>query len=247
MFTTRHAISLDFRSPRQPQVNEPSSTLPVRRHSADGSTLEPGGQRKQKSRMVSFRLDEDDFIGLEALSRQTSCSRAEVLRRCQPPQAELRASRSRACGESSRRAIGRAPVIVRHQRRSTSGKGFRQLARYIRGRSTDPRAIWFLGAHGVELACRLLEGVQAQNTRAGKDRTHHLVISLHPKDRSLDRKELRYVVEHLVDVLGFSEQQYIAARHSDKDHEHVRVAINKIHPESFRYDMKTGEVVLLAD
>jgi len=41
-----------------------------------------GGARKQKSRMVSFRIDEDDFIRLETLSRQTSCSRAEVLRRC---------------------------------------------------------------------------------------------------------------------------------------------------------------------
>jgi hypothetical protein len=89
-------------------------------------------------------------------------------------------------------------------------------------------------ANDVELACRLVEAVQAQNTRAGKDRTYHLVISLHPEDRSLDRKELRHVVEHLVDVLGFSEHQYIAARHSDKDHEHIHVAINKIHPGSFR-------------
>ena len=133
-------------------------------------------------------------------------------------------------------------MIVRHQRPSTSGKGFRQLARYIRGRSADPRATWFLGAnlpgvstaHNVELACRLVEAVQAQNTRAGKDRTYHLVISLHPEDRSLDRNELRHVVENLVDVLGFSEHQYIAARHNDKHHEHVHVAINKIHPESFR-------------
>ena len=133
-------------------------------------------------------------------------------------------------------------MIVRHQRPSTSGHGFRQLARYIRGRSTDPRATWFLGAnlpgvstaHDVELACRLVEAVQAQNTRAGKDRTYHLVISLHPQDRSLDRKELQHVVESLVHTLGFSEHQYIAARHNDKDHEHLHVAINKIHPESFR-------------
>jgi hypothetical protein len=133
-------------------------------------------------------------------------------------------------------------MIVRHQRPSTSGKGFRQLARYIRGRSADPRATWFLAANlpgvttanDVELACRLVEAVQAQNTRAGKDRTYHLVVSLHAEDRSLDRKELRHVVENLVDVLGFSEHQYIAARHSDKDHEHIHVAINKIHPESFR-------------
>jgi hypothetical protein len=89
-------------------------------------------------------------------------------------------------------------------------------------------------AKDVELACRLVEAVQAQNTRAGKDRTYHLVVSLHPEDRSLDRNELRHVVDRLVDTLGFSEHQYIAVRHSDKDHEHVHVAINKIHPESSR-------------
>ena len=33
---------------------------------------------------------------------------------------------------------------------------------------------------------------------------------------------------------GFPRHQYIAARHNDKDHEHVHVAINKIHPETFR-------------
>ena len=133
-------------------------------------------------------------------------------------------------------------MIVRHQRSSRSGKGFRQLAHYIRGRSTDPRATWFLAgnlpgvttAKDVELACRLVEAVQAQNTRAGKDRTYHLVISLHPEDRSLVRKELQLVVDRLVDTLGFSEHQYIAVRHSDKDHEHIHVAINKIHPETFR-------------
>ena len=32
--------------------------------------------------MVSFRVDEDDFVRLDALARKTSCSRAEVLRRC---------------------------------------------------------------------------------------------------------------------------------------------------------------------
>ena len=38
--------------------------------------------RKPKSRMISFRVDEDDFIRLDTLAHQTSCSRAEVLRRC---------------------------------------------------------------------------------------------------------------------------------------------------------------------
>ena len=133
-------------------------------------------------------------------------------------------------------------MIIRHQRASSSDKGFRQLTRYIRGRSAQPRTTWFLAANlpgvtttdDLELACRLVEAVHAQNTRAGNDRTYHLVISLHPEDRSLDMKELRHVVENLVDTLGFSEHQYIAARHNDKDHEHVHVAINKIHLETFR-------------
>jgi hypothetical protein len=75
-------MSSDFTSPRQRQVNERISTLPAQHHSLRRSALEPGGQRKQKSRMVSFRVDEDDFVRLDALARQTSCSRAEVLRRC---------------------------------------------------------------------------------------------------------------------------------------------------------------------
>ena len=133
-------------------------------------------------------------------------------------------------------------MIIRHQRASASNRGFRQLARYIRGRTDKPRATWFLavnlpgvtGTRDLEIACCLVEAVNAQNTRAGNNRTYHVVISLHPEDRSLNGNELRRVVENLVETLGFSGHQYIAARHNDKDHEHVHVAMNKIHPETFR-------------
>jgi hypothetical protein len=139
-------------------------------------------------------------------------------------------------------------VIVRHQRESVSNKGFRHLARYIQGRSAEPRATWFhavnlpgvSGKDDFELACKLVDAVQAQNTGAGTKRTYHLVISLHPDDRRLERKELRHVVDRLVDTLGFSEHQYIAVRHSDTDHEHIHVAINKIHPETFRIHRPRG-------
>ena len=133
-------------------------------------------------------------------------------------------------------------MIVRHQRASASNKGFRQLARYVQGRSDTPRATWFLAANlpsvngprDLELACLLVEAVHTQNTRAGNNRTYHLVISVHPEDQSLIGNELRPAVENLVETLGFSRHQYIAARHNDKDHEHVHVAIHKIHPETFR-------------
>ena len=38
--------------------------------------------KKRKTRIVSLRIDEDDFARLEALAKYTSCSRGEVLRRC---------------------------------------------------------------------------------------------------------------------------------------------------------------------
>ena len=38
--------------------------------------------KKRKTRIVSLRIDEDDFARLEALAKQTSRSRGEVLRRC---------------------------------------------------------------------------------------------------------------------------------------------------------------------
>jgi predicted transcriptional regulator len=38
--------------------------------------------KKPKFRIVSFRMDEDDFARLDLLARQTSSSRGEVLRRC---------------------------------------------------------------------------------------------------------------------------------------------------------------------
>jgi hypothetical protein len=42
----------------------------------------PVEARKPKSRIVSFRVDEDDFARLDALAKQASCSLGEVLRRC---------------------------------------------------------------------------------------------------------------------------------------------------------------------
>ena len=44
--------------------------------------MKRNGARKRKSHMVSFRVDEDYLARLDALARQTSYSRAEVLRRC---------------------------------------------------------------------------------------------------------------------------------------------------------------------
>ena len=59
--------------------------------------------RKPKSRMISFRVDEDYLSRLDALAQQTSNSRAEVLRRSGDTPPPL-PSRRRAFGRNTSRA-----------------------------------------------------------------------------------------------------------------------------------------------
>jgi hypothetical protein len=84
--------------------------------------------------MVSFRVDEDDFVRLDALAHQTSCSRAEVLRRC------LRSVRLKSTTD----AQALTEVSRVHADLNRIG-GLLKLA--IRGRSAEPRATWFLAAN----------------------------------------------------------------------------------------------------
>ena len=86
----------------------------------------------------------------------------------------------------------------------------------------------------AELAVQVMELLQEGNVRAKGDRTYHLVISFHPEDRRLTPVELDDVVRRAVAAAGLQEHQYIAVRHSEQEHEHLHVAVNKIHPETLK-------------
>jgi hypothetical protein len=86
----------------------------------------------------------------------------------------------------------------------------------------------------VETAIKVVEAYQRRNTRAKRDKTYHLVISLHPDDRSLSERELELVVRRAVEAVGLHEHHYIAVRHSDQEHEHLHVAVSKIHPRRLK-------------
>jgi hypothetical protein len=117
---------------------------------------------------------------------------------------------------------------------------FRGLVTYmLKGKGTE-RCTWY-GAGNLEgidrpedanVAINVVEAFQRANTRVKGDRTYHLIISLHPDDRSLSERELDEVVRRAVDAAGLGEHQYIAVRHSDQEHEHVHVAVNQIHPKT---------------
>ena len=119
---------------------------------------------------------------------------------------------------------------------------FRGLVQYmLRGKGTE-RCTWFMAGNlegldrreDAETAIKVVEAYQRRNTRAKRDKTYHLVISLHPDDRSLSERELERVVRRAVQAAGLDEHQYIAVRHSDQEHEHLHVAVSKIHPKTLK-------------
>ena len=111
----------------------------------------------------------------------------------------------------------------------------------LRGKGEE-RCTWYMagnlgGLHrreDAELAVEVMELLQEGNVRAKGERTYHLVISFHPEDRRLTTVELEDVVRRAVRAAGLEEHQYIAVRHSEQEHEHIHVAVNKIHPETLK-------------
>ena len=74
---------------------------------------------------------------------------------------------------------------------------------------------------------------QAQNQRSKSDKTYHLVVSL-PHWEHLSREQAEDIEDTICTGLGFAEHQRVSAVHQDTDHFHLHIAINKIHPTTFR-------------
>ncbi len=78
-----------------------------------------------------------------------------------------------------------------------------------------------------------IEATQAKNTRAKCDQTYHVVISFAPGEEP-SSKVLQAIEQRVVASIGLSEHQRISVVHHDTDSLHVHLAINKIHPKSYR-------------
>jgi len=111
----------------------------------------------------------------------------------------------------------------------------------LRGKGGE-RCTWYMAGNlpgldrrdDAELAINVMELLQEGNQRAKANKTYHVVISFHPRDRRLEPAELEEVVRRTVEAAGLGGHQYIAVRHSEQEHEHIHVAVNKIHPETLR-------------
>ena len=78
-----------------------------------------------------------------------------------------------------------------------------------------------------------VRAVQARNTRAKGEKTYHLVVAFPPGEQPT-AAQLRDVEDTLCATIGLADHQRISALHTDRDHLHLHVAINTVHPRTFR-------------
>ncbi|OKP00830.1 TraI/MobA(P) family conjugative relaxase [Xenorhabdus eapokensis] len=129
-------------------------------------------------------------------------------------------------------------------------KSWRRTADYIldtkttttRGERIGSYRVTNCGTDDPAAATVLIEATQAANTRSKSDKTYHLVFSFPPGERpSLD--VLHAIEDELCTSIGYGDHHRISAVHTDTDHLHVHVAINKVHPTGLQniepyYDKK---------
>lgn len=81
-------------------------------------------------------------------------------------------------------------------------------------------------------AAQEMRAVASINARV-KDPVYHFLVSLQRGER-LPNSTMFEIARETIKALGFEAHQYAAAIHHDTDNLHVHVAVNRVHPETYR-------------
>ena len=82
-------------------------------------------------------------------------------------------------------------------------------------------------------AVKEILATQARNTRSRSDKNYHLVVSF-PEGEKPTRVQMEDIEDTICAAIGFGEHQRVSAVHQNTDNWHLHVAINKVHPQTFR-------------
>ena len=130
-------------------------------------------------------------------------------------------------------------MISTHIQCKPKNDNYRKLANYIADANHEGEkslAHWCAGTWAgddeYQLSILEVEDTQDLNTRSGKEKTYHLMISFRPED------EAKLTLEDFCDIeidfakaLGFEEHQRHCGIHKNTDNLHMHIAYNMIHPE----------------
>jgi len=129
-------------------------------------------------------------------------------------------------------------IAKRVERAGARDSSFENLAWYILDKSNNGKKVahsWTRNCLGTDndMATKEIVATQAMNQRTKNDKTYHLVISFQEGEcPSLD--DLKAIEEHVCEKIGYQDHQRLVAVHNDTDNLHFHVAINKVHPETYR-------------
>lgn len=120
---------------------------------------------------------------------------------------------------------------------SSSGRSFRALATYLAAGQTGEerdRVAWSAGRNlptdDPEVAATFMRATAAQSDRVEKP-VYHIALSFDPNDR-VDRATMERVADRVLDRLGLAEHQAVIVAHRDREHAHVHILVNRVHPET---------------
>lgn len=116
--------------------------------------------------------------------------------------------------------------------------GWPALADYITDARSDGARVDYvrltnLDSDEIGPAVKEMAVTQALNVRSKADKNYHLIVSFPPGERPT-RAQLDAIEDSLCAAIGLGDHQRISATHDDKDHFHMHVAINKVHPVTYR-------------
>ncbi len=122
---------------------------------------------------------------------------------------------------------------------SSSGRRFAPLAKYLAvGKSGHERerVAWSEGRNvptdDPRLAAQIMQATARQNPRV-KEPVYHVAVSFDPKDGERVTPELmRQVADRLLKDLKLDEYQVMIVAHQDREHQHMHLMINRVHPET---------------
>lgn len=84
-----------------------------------------------------------------------------------------------------------------------------------------------------EKALLEMEALQKTKVNVKGDKTLHLIVGFHAKDRALlNEKTIEASARKIIQELGYAGHQCLVVQHNDTDSPHFHIVLNKINPES---------------
>ena len=115
---------------------------------------------------------------------------------------------------------------------------FAGLANYLLDKSNNGKKVYSFEFENcnfskVELNLKEIEITTNLNQSAQSDKVLHLVVSFH-EDEMPSKEQLKVIESELIKSIGMQEHQRLVVAHNNTNNFHLHIAINKIHPQTFK-------------